>query len=315
MSTHSEPPRGERALIRRIALELADRTAAGAVPFGDDAAGLPVGSPAWVWTTDLLTAGTDFDPGRHAWRQIGRKAMAVNLSDCAAMGCAPRVALCGLVLSDDLTQDDALEIVRGVRACGDEFGCALVGGDTNSWPHPTVIAVTVAAQCEPGLRPVLRSGARPGDVVYVSGALGGSILGRHMTFVPRVELGLELNRRFAPHAMIDVSDGLSVDLRQVLEASGCAAELDRGLLECAIHEDARRLSAQDGQPALHHALHDGEDFELLVVLDAATPAEELTQLGLLPLGRITSGPPRLLVSGGGQATEEIEPRGWEHFRG
>ncbi|HMQ14692.1 MAG TPA: AIR synthase related protein, partial [Phycisphaerae bacterium] len=130
MTTHSEPPRGERALIRRIALEMADRTAAGAVPFGDDAAGLPVGSPAWVWTTDLLTAGTDFDPGRHAWRQIGRKAMAVNLSDCAAMGCAPRVALCGLVLSDDMTQDDALEIVRGVRACGDEFGCALVGGDT-----------------------------------------------------------------------------------------------------------------------------------------------------------------------------------------
>lgn len=284
------------------------------MPFGDDMASLP-GSANLLLTTDMLMDGVDFDSSRHDWRAIGRKAMAVNLSDCAAMGCAPRVALCGLVLSDDMTQDDALEIIRGVRACGDEFGCALVGGDTNSWPNPAVIAVTVAAQCEAGLRPVLRSGARPGDVVYVSGALGGSILGRHMTFVPRVELGLELNRRFAPHAMIDVSDGLSVDLRHILEASGCGAELDRGLLQRAVHEDAARLSAQDGLSALHHALHDGEDFELLAVLDAATPAEELTQLGLLPLGRIASGPTRLLLSGGGEATEEIEPRGWEHFRG
>jgi thiamine-monophosphate kinase len=308
---------GERELIRRISSELRRAPRAGGVPastvpFGDDAAGLPMADPGWIWTTDILTAGVDFESGRHSWGAVGRKALAVNLSDCAAMAAVPRAALCGLVLQESLSVEDALQIVRGMHECAIRFGCPIVGGDTNTWPHPTVISVTVAGQVPPGRKPVLRNGARPGDRIYVSGPLGGSILGRHMTFNPRVELGLEINRRLEPHAMIDISDGLSVDLRHVLEASGCAAELDCSLLERVIHEDAHRLGLQDGKPPCEHALHDGEDFELLVALGPDASAETCRELGLMPLGTFVAGAPRVWLGGAGAARQEVAPHGWEH---
>lgn len=313
----SGPPlKGERALIARLrSVVLGNDRERRQVPFGDDGASLPAPEEGWIWTTDILTAGTDFVPGRDGWRAVGRKAMAVNLSDCAAMAAAPRAALCGVVLEDSMSPDDGLELLRGVCEAGAEFGCPVVGGDTNSWRHPAVISVTVAGRVEPGRQPVLRSGARPGDVIFVSGGLGGSILGRHLSFTPRVALALELNRRARPHAMIDISDGLSVDLRHVLEASQCAAELEREQLERVIHDDARRLAAQDGVSALEHALHDGEDFELIVVLDSSLPSSAWEGLGLTRIGRVVTGEPRIEMLTGGGVREEIPPRGWEHFRG
>jgi thiamine-monophosphate kinase len=325
-------PQGERELIRRIRAlfheptvaspdpsdepprDAGSATGAPPIPFGDDMAQL-CATDGVLWTLDTIMDGVDFDGARHTPYEIGRKAMAVNLSDCAAMAVAPASALCGLILNGRLSLNQALDLVRGARDLGLEFACPIVGGDVNSWAHPLCITMAVAGSPEPGRRAVPRGGAQPGDVVYVSGKLGGSILGRHLSFVPRVGLALAMNRVLDVHAMIDISDGLSVDLAHILEASGRGALLERRALEGAIHADAQRLAAQDGRSALEHALHDGEDFELLVVLppDEATQARAAGEFGLLAIGRIVETPGLHCREADGRETA-VQPRGWEHFR-
>jgi thiamine-monophosphate kinase len=300
--------RGEREFVRRLAIELSHAPAPNSVPFGDDMAEL---GGDWLWTTDTLMDGVDFDARVHNWRQIGRKAMAVSLSDCAAMGTTPHRALLSLVLNDTLAMADGLDIVRGARDCGERFGCSLIGGDTNSWPHPTVITTTIAAIAEDG-PPLLRSTACAGDRLFVSGPLGGSILGRQLTFEPRVSLGRALARGARPSAMMDISDGVVIDLARICEASHCGAILNAAELERAVHDDAHRLALQDGKAAREHALYDGEDFELLVAMppNRVLAAE---QLGFLPIGEITRGPGIRLRDELGRVSE-LEVRGWEHFR-
>jgi thiamine-monophosphate kinase len=116
-----------------------------------------------------------------------------------------------------------------------------------------------------------------------------------------------------PHAMIDLSDGLSVDLAHVTEASGCGAEVDAKLLAAAVHGDAVQLATQSGAPAIEHALHDGEDFELLMAFDSSVTDAQAARFGLLPLGRFVEGAGVWLADSQGQRTT-IDPRGWEHFR-
>lgn len=282
------------------------------MPFGDDMASLP-GSANLLLTTDMLMDGVDFDSSRHDWRAIGRKAMAVNLSDCAAMAVRPAAALCAVALQDRLAMEDALEIVRGARACGDEFGCPLIGGDTNSWSSPTVISITVAAAADEPHRPVRRDGARPGDRIALTGPVGGSLLGRHMTFTPRVPEALRINRTLAPHAMIDVSDGLAIDLWRVLDASDCGAELSAAALDAATHADAHARSARDGLSPRDHALYDGEDFELIVVVPADAATQACRDAGLLEIGRCVAGRECVAIEADGRRAP-VERRGWEHFR-
>jgi thiamine-monophosphate kinase len=305
------PAKGERALIARLAAELApDR---GPVGFGDDLASLDAAAGGLLWSTDMLMDGVDFDSARHAWRDIGRKAMAVNLSDCAADATTPVAALCAVSLNENLSMDDALELLRGVRDFGAEYDCPLVGGDTNSWTHPTVICVTVAARPEAGRAPVTRSGARPGDRIHVTGRLGGSLLGRHLNPTPRIQAALDINRQLDPHAMIDISDGLAIDLWHICEASGCGATIDEASLDEVVHPDAIALAEKAGGTPREHALYDGEDFELIVVTGADAPAGVCGRLGLLPLGEITSDR-RLMLRGKDGRLSPLEIRGWEHFR-
>jgi thiamine-monophosphate kinase len=305
----THPQRGELTLIRRLAAHLAGG-AGPVVPFGDDMAALDGGR--LLWTTDMLMAGVDFDPLQHAPEAVGRKAMAVNLSDCAAVAATPRVALLAVALSNRLTMDEAERLCRGAADCAAEFGCRLVGGDTNSWDQPTVVCVTIAASIDPGHAPVLRSGARPGDRILLTGRVGGSILGRHMTFTPRVNLARAIRDALHPTAMIDISDGLARDLGHILEASRCGAALRSDALHAAIHDDARTLAASTGRDALDHALCDGEDFELIVTVPGGTPESATLALGLLPVGQITEEPGLFMVAPDGFRTP-IEPRGWEHF--
>ncbi|MFO0837923.1 MAG: thiamine-phosphate kinase [Phycisphaerae bacterium] len=318
--------KSERELIRRIGVALvgaADNPAL--VPFGDDMAALSDATPGLLWTVDMLMDGVDFDSRRHAWRDIGRKALAVNFSDCAAMAARPVAALCAVALESRLSMDDALGLFAGMQEMAARFGCKIAGGDTNSWDRPTVVSLTVAGRTPDGVRPILRSGARPGDAIYLTGPVGGSILGRHLTFEPRVDLAIEVARLLAPTAMIDISDGLSLDLWRICEASGVGAVIDDDHLAAAIHADARRLADQDGRPADEHALCDGEDFELIVVLppgdessgratggsnDRRSVAESL---GLLALGEIVAESGLWRQARGGPR-RPIEPRGWEHFR-
>lgn len=283
---------------------------AGWLPFGDDMASAADGL---LWTADMIMDGIDFDSRSHSWRDIGRKAMAVNLSDCAAMAARPVSALVAVALCEKICMDDAVELLRGCRDCAKAFGCVITGGDTNSWANPSVISVTILGRVPAGRTPVRRDGAKPGDRLFVSGPLGGSILGRHLTFEPRVELALRAAESLPLHAMIDISDGLSVDLTHLATASGCGAEVSERLLRAAIHDDARRLATTTGRLPIEHALHDGEDFELLMALDGAVSDEAAAALGLLPLGGFFAGQGVRLNREGGGSTP-IEPRGWEHFR-
>jgi len=320
MSDPQAPPRGEFEFVRRLGRLLAPgqpgvrqpRARAG-VPFGDDMCVVAPDQPELLWTVDMLMDGVDFDSRVHTWRAIGRKALAVNLSDCAAMAVEPVSALCAVALANTLTMEDALDLLRGVQECGQSFHCPIVGGDTNSWDAPTVVSVSVAARCEAGRTPVRRDGARPGDRIWLTGPVGGSLLGRHMTFEPRIGTALAIARRLAPHALIDISDGLAVDLGRILEASHCGGTISVAALDAAVHPDAVRMADQDGRPARTHALEDGEDFELIVVLAADAPDGECAALGLLPLGQIISDAGLWLEERPGQRTP-IPIRGWEHFR-
>jgi thiamine-monophosphate kinase len=307
----SRPAKGERELIRHLAEMLPADIAP--VGFGHDMATLEPTPGGLLWTADMLMDGVDFESGRHGWLDIGRKAMAVNLSDCAAAATIPVAALCAVSLEDRLSMDDALELFRGAQQCGAEFGCPITGGDTNSWTHPTVICIAVAARPDADHPPVTRGGARPGDRIYLTGPVGGSLLGRHLHPVPRIRIALDINRQLSPHAMIDISDGLAVDLWHICEASGCGATLDEASLHSAVHSDANLLAKKTGRPPREHALYDGEDFELIVVLSGNASPEICRRLGLIPLGEITAGRELTLRHAAGRRSP-LEIRGWEHFR-
>ncbi len=307
--------KGERSLVDWL------RERAGAHPFrvpigiGDDMAAVRLGGNVALVTADMLMDGVDFRSGEHAPAQIGRKALAASLSDCAAMAVRPIAAFASVALPNDWSMEQARQLVEGMLPLAERYGCPLAGGDTNSWSHPLVIDVIVLAQPWPGLSPVLRSGARPGDSVYVSGPLGGSLGGRHLTFEPRVLEARQLASRLTQdlHAMMDISDGLALDLSRLCEASGVGAMLDESALErSAIHADARAASAADGRTPLDHALHDGEDFELLAACQCQDEMIETPNCRWQRIGEFTSS--GLAIRRADGRVEPLEARGWEHFR-
>lgn len=206
---------------------------------------------------DQVLDGVHFDAAMHDPERIGRKAMNRNLSDCAAMACLPAAAVVTLALPQGLPIDWTKRLYDGIRAAGDAFDCPIVGGDTGSWPGRLAVTVTVLGRSA-GVEPVRRSGAKVGDAVYVTGPLGGSILGRHMDFVPRVFEARELVKRHRVSSMIDLSDGLSRDAAHLARESGVGIVLDAAAVP--VHADVARL--QNQQTPLFHALNDGEDYEL-----------------------------------------------------
>jgi thiamine-monophosphate kinase len=287
----SQPPRDERILV----------------PAGDDMAVV-----AWDGKDQLLLAvdqvmdGVHFRSSDHDGRAIGRKAMNRNLSDCAAMGCEPAYALLCLSLPRTGSADLAREIYLGAKEAGAKFGCEIVGGETGAWDGKTVVSLTIVARSG-GVRPVTRKGAKPGDAIFVTGALGGSILGRHMTFEPRVQWGRALASSGAVTSMTDLSDGLLRDLSNICDASGVGAVLDSASVP--IHNDVSRLT--DARAAIEHALHDGEDYELLVTMSGKVPPLELAAVNLIHVGTITSERGLRLRDRDGQM-KEVAAGGWEH---
>jgi thiamine-monophosphate kinase len=274
------------------------------VPQGDDLAVLK-------WNAaDLLLVGVDqvldgvhFDSGIHSPRLIGAKAMNRNLSDCAAMACLPAAAVVSVALPNGGGIDYAKELYLGLRDAADLFDCKLVGGDTGSWPGKLAVTVSILGKSA-GIQPITRSGAKPGDGVYVTGPLGGSILGRHMSFVPRIAMARELAATGRITAMLDISDGLSRDLRQICNQSRVGAVIDPAAVP--IHGDAIKLSARDGRSSLEHALHDGEDHELLFTAATAPQVG-----GIVRVGTIVSERGMWLQEGDRRI--ELAPKGWEHF--
>jgi len=282
---------------------------------GDDAAIVRMTADEnLVATTDMLMDGVDFELARHEPERIGRKALAVNLSDLAAMAAQPVAALISLALPRQGGEDLARRLYDGIMPLAAEFDCPIAGGDVNSWDGPLVISVTALGEV-PHQRRWRRSGATPGDAILVTGQFGGSILGRHFDFAPRIHEALWLADNATIHAAIDVSDGLSLDLARVCEASGCGAHID--LKNVPIAAAAADLSRQrnDGSTPLDHALTDGEDFELILAVPPDTADQLLREQPLdTPLTRIgtfVSQQGLFTISEDGQRSP-LMPRGYEH---
>jgi len=277
---------------------------------GHDAAAVRAGADGvLVVAKDVLVDGVHFRLDECGPALAARKALAVNLSDLAAAAAVPVGFLVGAVLPRpaDRTLFDAL--MAGFAAASETFDCACLGGDTNSAESPLVLSVTVLGRPGPG-GVLSRSGARIGDLLSVTGPLGGSGHGRHLTFRPRLREAQVLAGAGIPHAMMDLSDGLSRDLPRLCRASGIGALVFAE--DLPIHSDTGGASTRT---PLERALHDGEDFELLVA-HAALEEDERAALAadgvtLHTIGRCTEADDGVRLSVGGQ-TVRIEPAGWDH---
>jgi thiamine-monophosphate kinase len=243
--------------IRRRTPEAAARRAGVKIGIGDDAAVVrcPDGTDL-VLKTDMIVENIHFTRKTSRPEDWGYKAMAVNLSDLAAMGAAPRYALAAVGLPRGTRARDAQAIQRGMERAMRLGGVSLVGGDTCRSERVT-LAVFVAGSVKRG-KMILRSGARPGDVLFVTGKLGGSLAsGRHLKFVPRLAESDFLTRHYRVNAMMDISDGLAKDLRQLGAASGAGIEIFEKSVP--LHRDVLSRGADA-------AFLDGEDFELVFAL-------------------------------------------------
>jgi thiamine-monophosphate kinase len=277
---------------------------------GDDTAMLRwSGDRPCLVTTDMLLEGSCFNLAEAGARRVGRKAMAVNLSDIAAMAGKPVAAVVSVGLPREGGRALGEELYLGMREIADAFGTSIIGGDTNSWKGPLVVSVTLLGE-PTGRGPVTRGGALPGDWLLVTGALGGSILGKHLDFTPRVREAIDLHAAAPLHAMIDISDGLAADVHHLCEESRCGAVLWAERIP--ISEAARRMD--EGRSPLEHALGDGEDFELAF---ATSPAEAQRLLAEQPIAGITLTAVGELVAEGlwlqdGTERRPLAPLGYVH---
>jgi thiamine-monophosphate kinase len=289
----------------------------------DDAALVSLaGQSNVVVTIDTLTDGVDFRVGVDDPRRIGRQALAANLSDLAAMAAVPVAAVISLALphNDPVTNDSlelAIALYEGLLPLAKEFDVAIAGGDTNTFNGPLVISV--AAFGRPTERGLLtRSGGRPGDWLLVTGQLGGSLLGHMFDFTPRVIEAVALHERYELHAAIDISDGLALDASRLATESGCGAVIftDR----VPISADAFKLAEQEKtadlrKAALHHALSDGQDFELLIAAPAEIGQQILrnntVECPITHVGELLAEPGLWQQLNDGQR-QSLEPIGWRH---
>ena len=344
MSNRTVSDIGEHALISRITARLA-RPSWVLVGPGDDAAVLrPERGALDVLTTDAQVEGVHFDRRFVPPDAIGHRALAVNISDLAAMGAAPRAALLSLVLPDELEVAVIDAVMDGFIALAERHRIAIIGGNitrsprlgSGQAPGPLMIDVTAIGSVKPR-RILMRSGARPGDEVFVTGTIGGAAVGlksliddvgegfktrpytthqqKYLRPEPRVRVGLLLGRNRAASACIDLSDGLADGVRQIAAASNVGITVDEASIPLA--DDVAEFHRTHGSDPICAALASGDDYELLFT---ARPAWRgrlqavRSRAGDLPITRIgvvTRGTQVTLKT----ATEERDlPAGFEHFR-
>lgn len=260
--------------------------------------------------TDQTIEGVHFEAGAAA-RHVGRKAAARALSDLAACGARPLGILLALSAPASCSEARIRGLIEGARSCAVECGADLVGGDLACAEGPVHLAVTALGVLAGRRRPPARDRARVGQIVLLSGPVGGSGLGRHLEIQPRIREGRWLHASGAT-AMMDVSDGLAWDLFRLARASGVAIELDN----VPAHRDARRAAAASGHSAEWHALNDGEDHELIATLDPARRRAVFEQApracpGLVEIGRVCAGS-GLLLRRGGKLERWTSEGGWRH---
>jgi thiamine-monophosphate kinase len=276
-------------------------------------------------TTDFSLEGIHFRRSWHSAESVGHRCLARGLSDIAAMGGEPLAVFLSLALPRDLPQNWVGRFVRSLVGFARRYGVTLAGGDTAE-SHDGVLADIVVVGQVPKGKAILRSKARPGDLIYVSGELGGSAAAllkmkskpkrrlnsraypRHFFPEPRIELGRILSQRNLASAMIDTSDGLSTDLAHICEESGVGAELQAEAIPRA------KVGKPSMEVDLKLALHGGEDYELLFTAPANRRIpSRLAGVSITKIGRITRRRKILIFDATG-ISHPLEPGGWEHFR-
>ncbi len=322
---------------------------------GDDAALIAAAEEEVVVTTDLLIDGVHFLSEKHSPEQIGHKALAVNLSDLAAMAARPIAAVVSLALpGDGLSRNGAgglsprelaVRLIEGMLPLAERYDCPIAGGDTNLGPGPIVISITaIGSPTSCGL--LRRNGAQVGDQLLVTGSLGGSLAGKHLDFEPRVAEAQLLCECYHLTAGMDLTDGLSIDLARLAKASNVGAIVNEATLPIAdaAHKIAKCLSPNPsggsqrlretevpdgletyreclGRSALEHALHDGEDFELLFTTSPSEAkrltADQPIACGVTLIGEIVATSKiatesNLLLRDTKNVVKNLEPRGYEH---
>lgn len=329
---------GEFGLIARLTNHLETRPDV-ALGVGDDAALLDPGPGMLVAATiDALVAGRHFLMAVSTPEEIGRKALAVNLSDLAAMGAEPCWALVSLLLPTSLEVDILDGVYAGLRREAQRFGVAVVGGNVAATDGPLTIDIVALGRC-PRDAQVTRAGGHPGDLLLVTGSLGAAASGLLVARDPQRAMGLAQSLRVrarsamvAPtprvaagqalaagrlaSAMVDISDGLAADLGHLCERSGVGAELDAS--EIPVDPAAEAIAAHYGRDPLTLALHGGDDYELLVALAPEHRDEALTTLravGCTPtiIGKLTAPETGMTIRQADGSTAPLVARGWDHL--
>jgi len=306
----------EFELITRLTKSLAtnENVLVGA---GDDCAVLDFGLPGklFLFKTDAVVEGIHFTAETPP-EKIGRKTLARCLSDIAAMAGTPSVALVTIGLPQKHDLEFVSRIYNGLNALAKKHGVAVAGGETTANPGGIFISIALLGTVARG-KQVLRTGAKTGDAIFVTGELGGSLMEKHLEFEPRLAEARWLAEHFAIHAMIDLSDGLAGDLPHILKAGGGGAEILKSAVPIS---RAAKLQAQKNpaKPAFAAALTDGEDFELLFTVAGKDAVKLLDawrkkfpKVKLSCIGKITGGGGIAIRDKTG--SQRLDAHGYEHF--
>jgi len=301
---------GETALLVRLRRWLGDTSPPAPFGLGDDCAVLPPARGPQLVTTDPVIYGRHFDD-RLSPRAAGAKLLKRNLSDIAAMGGRPQWAVVALALAPDTRVDWVRGFYLGLAATARRHGVRIVGGDVTEAPRGFLGAFLTLDGVASGPRVLTRSGARAGDALYVTGPLGGAAAGHHHRFQPRLAEGQWLARQRAVVAMMDLSDGVAKDV-QALTPAGLCASVWPPLVP--VTAAARRAARASGRPAWQHALTDGEDYELLVVVRAGADERGLCRRWQARFGRPLHPLGRFQARPGPEDVSWSRLHGYEHLR-
>ncbi len=292
---------GEFGLIERMAKKIkTDKSVICGV--GDDAAVISYTKDKYLlFTTDMLVEGVHFRRNEASFSQIGRKALAVNISDIAAMGGVPKYAVVSAGFPKELCLRAVDDIMHGINTLAKEFGINIVGGDTVQ-ANKIVLCVSLIGEVKKH-NLTLRSGAGVGNLIFVTGSLGGARRLKQFNFIPRVKEAQDIIKKFRPTALIDISDGLASDLQRIAEQSKVGAIIFKQLIP--ISQGA----------SLESALYEGEDFELLFTmsLDSARKFYKKEKLPIACIGKIVEKKRGLTIIDKKARVSPLKQKGFKHF--